>query len=89
MSIAINATYPYPWPDRLAMDLMMEVQYNGKLYKSNWYTSGDNPEENSGEFQAWTLLGPCGSTATAAPTEVPTPDPTNRPMKLYIAPSKG
>lgn len=37
------------------------VQYNGNLYENNWYTQGENPEENSGEYEVWTLLGSCGA----------------------------
>lgn len=41
----------------------MRVQYKGNLYENNWYSHNQNPEENSGEYEVWTLIGPCnGST---------------------------
>jgi hypothetical protein len=59
----------------------MRVVYNGNLYENNWYSSGQNPEENSGEYEVWTLIGPCDPDApTAEPTE--TPDPTSPPGNI-------
>ncbi len=62
----------------------MKAVYNGVLYQNNWYSLGDNPELNSGQYQAWTRLGPCGSSSgtpapTAVPTATPTVGPTNPP----------
>ena len=56
-----------------------KVIYNGNLYENNWYSMGDNPEENSGEFQVWTLLGSCGTGYTPEPTGVITATPTAAP----------
>jgi chitinase len=47
-----------------------QVQYNGKAYIAYWWTQNHNPETHSGEWQEWTLLGPCdggggGGTPTA------------------------
>jgi len=36
-----------------------QVQYNGNLYENNWYTSDQNPEEYSGEYDVWTLIEQC------------------------------
>lgn len=36
------------------------VQYNCNLYRSNYFTYGDNPEENSSsEYDIWVLQGAC------------------------------
>jgi len=37
------------------------VQYNCNMYKNNWYSKNQNPEQNSGQWQAWTLVGACQS----------------------------
>jgi lysophospholipase L1-like esterase len=58
----------------------MRVVYNGNLYENNWYSSGQNPEENSGEYDVWTLIGPCDSQTTPAPTTVPTATPVDTPV---------
>ncbi|MBN2441246.1 MAG: endo-1,4-beta-xylanase [Spirochaetales bacterium] len=56
------------------------VIYNGVLYENNWYTAGDNPEENSGDYEVWTRIGSCGATGeTPSPTAVVTTAPTNPP----------
>jgi GH35 family endo-1,4-beta-xylanase len=65
--------------DEVYTDAGMRVQYNGNLYENNWYSQGQNPEENSGEFEVWTLLGPCDSSSTPAPTSVSTNPPTSPP----------
>ncbi len=54
----------------------MRVQYNGKLYENNWYSSGENPEEHSGSYEVWTLLGNCNSEITPVPATGPTATPT-------------
>jgi hypothetical protein len=59
-------------PDAVYEEAGMRVVYNGNLYESKWYSSGQNPEENSGEYEVWTLIGPCDSDVTPAPTTVPT-----------------
>jgi len=63
----------------------MRVQYNGNLYENNWYTQNQNPEENSGENEVWTLIGPCDPKitpvpSTPTPTTVPTATPTQTPI---------
>ena len=59
----------------------MRVVYNSNLYENNWYSSGQNPADNSGEYDVWTLIGPCDSDITPTPTPVPTetPEPTATP----------
>ena len=53
----------------------LRVQHNNNLYENNWYTQNQNPEENSGENEVWTLIGPCDSEITPVPA-TPTPTPT-------------
>ncbi|TLM76934.1 chitinase C-terminal domain-containing protein [Microbulbifer harenosus] len=36
-----------------------EVQYNNNTYRANWWTQNQNPEQYSGQYQEWTLLGSC------------------------------
>ncbi|MBN2531342.1 MAG: hypothetical protein JXB88_00550 [Spirochaetales bacterium] len=50
------------------------VYYNGNLYENNWYSENENPEQNSGPNQVWTLVGACDPNLTPAPT--PSPYPT-------------
>ncbi len=36
-----------------------EVALNGTKYKNNWWSKGENPEQNSGQWQVWSNLGSC------------------------------
>ena len=58
-------------------DAGIRVVYNNLVYETNWYSSGQNPEENSGDYEVWSPIGTCDSGSTPAPaTEPPTPAPT-------------
>ena len=57
----------------------MRVQYNGNLYDNNWYTQNQNPEQNSGQYEVWNLIGPCGGGPVDTPTPVPVDTPTPVP----------
>jgi len=80
-----NCTYVPEWSvDMIYNTEGTQVQYNGNLYENNWYTQGDDPEENSGEVGVWKLLGPCDpnaepGTPTPLPTQGPTTEPTETP----------
>jgi serine protease len=36
-----------------------QVSYNNNLYTANWWTQGDDPAQNSGQWQVWRLDGAC------------------------------
>ena len=44
-----------------------KVSFNGNLYRANWWTQGNNPAQNSGQWQVWTLLSPCTAGGNVAP----------------------
>jgi aryl-phospho-beta-D-glucosidase BglC (GH1 family) len=54
-----------------------QVQYNGNVYSNNWYSIDQNPEENSGPYDVWTLVGQCDPALTSTPS--PSPSPTRDP----------
>ena len=64
----------------------MRVVYNNNLYETNWYSSDQNPEEYSGEYDVWTLLGSCDGVSTPAPTETPSPAPVDTPVSTPSPP---
>lgn len=35
------------------------IQYNGKIYQTNWWSQGDNPAQNSESWQVWRLISQC------------------------------
>ena len=62
-----------------------QVQYNGKIYQNNWYTHNQNPEQNSGPWQAWTLIGNCGASLKIA--EIPVGDFSKEEFSVFPNPS--
>ncbi|MCK8522954.1 lytic polysaccharide monooxygenase [Aquimarina sp. D1M17] len=40
------------------------VTYNGVEYQAKWWTKGDNPEENSGQWDVWKNIGDCINTSS-------------------------
>lgn len=76
--IPIDCTNAPEWdPDAVYENAGTRVVYNGNLYENNWYSSGQNPEENSGEYEVWTLIGSCDPQMTPSPTTVPIPSPAD------------
>lgn len=78
----------------------MKVVYNNIEYSNNYWTSGNEPDTNSGAAgDAWTVIGQCGGTPiptptttpspvpTPSPTVVPTPTPTTSPGNYQVYPS--
>lgn len=58
------------------------VVRNGKEYKNNWWTQGDDPEINNGGLgtgKPWTLVTDCGVAPPVSPTMTPTPNPSISP----------
>ncbi len=46
-----------------------QVVYNGNIYENNWYSQNQNPEQNSGQWDVWTLVGSCSAAKTSANLE--------------------
>lgn len=65
------------------------VVRNGKEYKNNWWTQGNDPETNSGASGSgmpWTFITSCGVAPTPTPTPTTSPAPTASPQPT-ISPS--
>ena len=63
-----------PWNASTAYNGGAVVSENGKSYKANWWTQGDDPATHSGAVgtgQPWTLTSGC----TTPPPPTPTPPP--------------
>lgn len=43
-----------------------QAQHNGIKYRANWWTQGDNPAQNSGQWQVWTNQGSCNGTTSSS-----------------------
>lgn len=67
-----------------------QASYNGILYQANWWTSGDRPDLNSGQYQVWTAIGPCNQGNTAPTVDLTNPnngDQFNAPATFTISAS--
>ncbi|CAH0532895.1 hypothetical protein VST7929_00742 [Vibrio stylophorae] len=63
------------WKSNVAYTGGSEITRNQHAYRANWWTQGDQPENNAGQWQVWTDLGAC-SGANFAP-EVAITSPAN------------
>jgi len=63
-----------PWSASTAYNGGATVSENGKAYRANWWTQGDDPATHNGAVgtgQPWTLISGC----TTPPPPTPTPPP--------------
>ncbi|WP_157670862.1 glycosyl hydrolase family 18 protein [Chitinibacter sp. GC72] len=88
---AVGTCVDAAWNSSTAYTGGQKVSYNGRTYQAQWWTSGDQPDLNTGSGKPWKDLGACGPvvatptpTATVAPTATPvvtaTPTPTATPV---------
>ncbi|WOX06426.1 chitinase C-terminal domain-containing protein [Microbulbifer pacificus] len=56
---AVDCTSLPIWSTNQSYSGGAQVQHNGNAYQANWWTSNHNPEQFSGQYQEWSLLGAC------------------------------
>ncbi|HEY8570106.1 chitinase C-terminal domain-containing protein [Microbulbifer sp.] len=56
---AVDCTSLPTWSANQSYSGGAQVQHNGNAYQANWWTSNHNPEQFSGQYQEWSLLGAC------------------------------
>jgi len=54
------------WNATIAYQNPTQVQHNGKRYQANYWTQGNNPETNNGQYSFWLDLGACGGTPVSS-----------------------
>lgn len=54
------------WNATIAYQNPTQVQHNGKRYQANYWTQGNDPTTNSGQFSYWLDLGACTSGGTSS-----------------------
>ena len=64
---AVDCTSFETWNADTAYTGGAQVQYNNNTYQANWWTRNQNPEQYSGQYQEWTLLGACEGGADNPP----------------------
>ncbi|WP_406829058.1 glycosyl hydrolase family 18 protein [Microbulbifer sp. ARAS458-1] len=77
---AVDCTSLPVWEAATAYSGGAEVQHNDNAYKANWWTQNQNPEQHSGQYQEWSLLGVC---------EDGDPPPLAPPQGSITAPTAG
>ncbi|WP_346839168.1 glycosyl hydrolase family 18 protein [Microbulbifer sp. SAOS-129_SWC] len=58
---AVDCSGLASWDAATAYNGGAQIQYNGNAYTANWWTQNQNPEQYSGQYQEWSLLGACDS----------------------------
>lgn len=56
---AVDCSALSPWNASNAYNGGAQVEHNGNAYEANWWTRNQDPEQYSGEYQEWSLLGAC------------------------------
>ena len=54
------------WNSTIAYQNPTQVQHNGKRYQANYWTQGNNPATNNGQYNFWLDLGACTSGGTSS-----------------------
>ncbi|WP_378187832.1 cellulase family glycosylhydrolase [Aquimarina sp. W85] len=63
----------------------MLVVHKNKVYRNNWYTSNQNPDTNSGQWQVWSFVEACANTLLEQ-TNVSN-DKGDPQQKVYVSPN--
>ncbi|KXF83071.1 Ig-like domain-containing protein [Enterovibrio coralii] len=67
-SWAVDCTSLPTWENSAVYTSGEEVAHLGEAYKANWWTSGKNPADHSGQWQEWQSLGQCSVAGNQPPT---------------------
>ncbi len=70
----------------------MRASKSGTIYEAKWWTQGNDPLTNSGQWDVWKVIGPCNAKiglSASVPQESQnvvslTPNPTNGRMQLTL-----
>ncbi|MEW5248235.1 chitinase C-terminal domain-containing protein [Microbulbifer sp. 2201CG32-9] len=69
---------PLPnWDAATAYTGGAQVQHNANAYQANWWTRNQDPEQYSGQYQEWTLLGNCDGGSQDLPPQGNFASPAN------------
>ncbi|MBN2735855.1 MAG: hypothetical protein JXR70_02665 [Spirochaetales bacterium] len=79
-----DCTYIPEWSATEIYQPGSQVKQLDNVYENNWYTENQEPAENSGANEVWSLMGPCDpdpepGTPTPVPSAIPTEEPTGTP----------
>lgn len=64
---AVDCSGLSPWNPSSAYNGGAQVEHNGSAYEANWWTQNQDPEQYSGQYQEWSLLGACDGAADNPP----------------------
>ncbi|WP_410499619.1 polysaccharide lyase [Chitinibacter sp. S2-10] len=68
------------WQSSVVYTGGQKVSYQGRTYQAQWWTSGEQPDLNTGSGKPWKDLGACGPVSTSTPTAMPTATPSATPV---------
>lgn len=73
------------WNATIAYQNPTQVQHNGKRYQANYWTQGNDPATNNGQYSFWLDLGACTSgSASSTPSSVA---PSSRSSAVAVSSS--
>jgi chitinase len=61
------------WLSSAIYDKPNRVSYNNNVYEAKWWTTNENPEQKSGPWDVWKLIGPCSGGNVAPTTSITSP----------------
>jgi chitin-binding protein len=66
------------WNSTIAYQNPTQVQHNGKRYQANYWTQGNDPATNNGQYSFWLDLGACTSGGTSSAPSSAAPSSSSR-----------
>lgn len=76
-ALAADCTALPEWKSNVAYNGGAQVQHLGEAYKSNWWSSGNQPDQHSGQWQEWSSLGLCDIPGGNQPPTISVTSPLN------------
>ncbi len=75
------------WNPTIAYQNPTQVQHNGRRYQANYWTQGNNPETNNGQYNFWLDLGACVGGVASSSSSVASVAPSSSSVSSQAASS--
>jgi chitin-binding protein len=75
------------WNPTIAYQNPTQIQHNGRRYQANYWTQGNNPATNNGQYNFWLDLGACVGGVTSSSSSVASVAPSSSSVSSQAASS--
>jgi chitin-binding protein len=75
------------WNSTIAYQNPTQVQHNGKRYQANYWTQGNDPTTNNGQYSFWLDLGACTSGGASSTPSSVAPGSSSRSSVVAVSSS--